>query len=340
MYSFLFLALTSIPSTYAWGSLGHETIAYIASHYVQSHTKSWAQAILGDTSKDYLANVATWADSYRYTAAGKFSAPYHFIDAEDNPPNSCSVDYDRDCGKNGCSVSAIANYTTRVQSSSLSDTEVNYALRFLVHFIGDITQPLHDEAYEVGGNDVDKPQVSLLVFPIVLRLILLQNLHHIWDTNMPEQLRGGYSLSDASDWANDLISAIDAGSYSSQKSSWISGLDVSDPKGTAMKWATDANTFVCSKVMPNGASNLENSDDLYPKYYNGVIDAIELQVAKAGYRLAKWLDAIAANQSGSKRAVHGEMTAEEDLSGVDLLPRGPTSRAQRRREAMGYNCKH
>lgn len=70
-------------------------------------------------------------------------------------PNSCSVDYDRDCGKSGCSVSAIANYTTRVQSTSLSDTEVNYALRFLVHFIGDITQPLHDEAYEVGGNDVD-----------------------------------------------------------------------------------------------------------------------------------------------------------------------------------------
>ena len=42
-----------------------------------------------------------------------------------------------------------------MQSSSLSDQEVNYALRFLVHFIGDITQPLHDEAYEVGGNDVD-----------------------------------------------------------------------------------------------------------------------------------------------------------------------------------------
>lgn len=157
---------------------------------------------------------------------------------------------------------------------------------------------------------------------------------------MPEQLRGGYSLSDASDWANDLISAIDSGTYSSQKSSWISGLDVSDPKGTAMKWAADANTFVCSKVMPDGASTLENSDDLYPKYYNGVIDTIELQVAKAGYRLAKWLDAIAAKQSVSKRAVHGDMVVEEDLSGAYLLPRGPMSRAQRRREAMGYNCKH
>ncbi|EME85491.1 uncharacterized protein MYCFIDRAFT_150584 [Pseudocercospora fijiensis CIRAD86] len=329
MYSFILLALTSIPSTHAWGSLGHETIAYIASHYVQSHTKTWAQGILGDTSRDYLANVATWADSYRYTAAGKFSAPFHFIDADDNPPNSCSVDYDRDCGKNGCSISAIANYTTRVQSTSLSDTEVNYALRFLVHFIGDITQPLHDEAYEVGGNDVDVTFNGTDT-----------NLHHIWDTNMPEQLRGGYSLSDASDWANDLISAIDSGTYSSQKSSWILGLDVSDPKGTAMKWATDANTFVCSKVMPNGAYALENSNDLYPEYYNGVIDTIELQVAKAGYRLAKWLDDIAAKQSVSKRAVHGEMIVEEDLSGAHLLPRGPMSRAQRRREAMGYTCKH
>lgn len=159
---------------------------------------------------------------------------------------------------------------------------------------------------------------------------------------MPEKLRGGYSLSDAQSWANDLISEIDNGDYESQKASWISGLNVNDAKGTALKWATDANTFVCSKVMPNGASTLENSSDLYPTYYNNVIDTIQLQVAKAGYRLAKWLDAIAAKQSVKKRSiVHDEIAqGMEDLSGEYLLPRGPMSAAQRRREAMGYNCKH
>ncbi|KAK4611823.1 Nuclease S1 [Fulvia fulva] len=183
MLSLPLTLLAIAPSAYAWGSLGHETVAYIASHYVKSHTKTWAQDILNDNTTSYLASVATWADSYRYTAAGAFSAPFHYIDAEDNPPSSCSVDYDRDCGTQGCSVSAIANYTTRVQSAELPDEEVNVALKFLVHFLGDSTQPLHDEAYEVGGNDVD------VTFDDTDT-----NLHHIWDTNMPEKLRGGYSL--------------------------------------------------------------------------------------------------------------------------------------------------
>ncbi|EME40087.1 hypothetical protein DOTSEDRAFT_74820 [Dothistroma septosporum NZE10] len=326
--SLLLTILAIAPSTYAWGSLGHETVAYIASHYVSSDTEAWAQNILGDTSTSYLANVATWADSYRYTAAGKFSAPFHFIDAEDNPPNSCHVDYDRDCGTNGCSISAIANYTTRVQSTGLSDDEVTDALKFLVHFLGDITQPLHDEAYEVGGNDVD-----------VTFNDTDTNLHHIWDTNMPETLRGGYSLSYAQQWANDLVKEIDSGDYESQKSDWISGLDINDAKSSALDWATDANQYVCSIVMPNGADALE-SGDLYPTYYNSAIDTIELQIAKGGYRLAKWLDAIAANQSSKKRSVHGKMPQVEDLMGSYLLPLSPMSRAQLRREAMGYDCKH
>lgn len=59
---------------YAWGALGHETVAYIATGLVKNETKAWAQSILGDTSSSYLANIATWADSYRYTDEGEFSS--------------------------------------------------------------------------------------------------------------------------------------------------------------------------------------------------------------------------------------------------------------------------
>lgn len=213
------------------------------------------------------------SSSNRYTTAGKFSAPFHFIDAEDNPPSSCSVDYNRDCGPSGCSVSAIANYTTRVQATTkLSKTEIATALKFLVHFLGDITQPLHDEAYEVGGNDV-----------AVTFNGTSTNLHHSWDTNIPEGYRGGYQLADAASWANDIVKEIDSGAYASAKSGWLAGMNVSDPVGSAMLWAQDANKYVCSTVMPHGASALE-SGDLYPTYYNGVVSTIELQIAKGGYR--------------------------------------------------------
>ena len=98
-------------STWAWGGLGHETVAYIATNFVAPSTKSFFQEILSNTTNDYLASVATWADSFRYTSAGRFSAPFHFIDAQDSPPGSCGVKYSRDCGVKGC-VGAIQNYVS------------------------------------------------------------------------------------------------------------------------------------------------------------------------------------------------------------------------------------
>ncbi len=102
--------LCQVPGARAWGAMGHETVAYVAANFVAPSTRSYFQSLLGDASADYLASVASWADSYRYTSAGKFSAPYHFIDSHDDPPSRCGVDLDRDCGAGGCVVSAISNY--------------------------------------------------------------------------------------------------------------------------------------------------------------------------------------------------------------------------------------
>lgn len=74
MYTSLTLLSLFGIRAYAWGALGHETVAYIATELVKNDTKAWAQSILGDTSPSYLANIATWADSYRKTDEGDFSA--------------------------------------------------------------------------------------------------------------------------------------------------------------------------------------------------------------------------------------------------------------------------
>jgi len=104
------LAVAAAPPVLGWGAMGHQAIAYIATNFVSATARTQFQALLDDTSADYLAAVSTWADSYRSTSAGKFSAPFHYIDANDSPPSSCGVDLARDCGKGGCVVSAIANY--------------------------------------------------------------------------------------------------------------------------------------------------------------------------------------------------------------------------------------
>lgn len=106
---------------------------------------------------------------------------------------------------------------------------------------------------------------------------------------MPETLIGGSALSDALTWANDLIAEIDSGAYKSLAASWIAGDAVASSQATAMLWASDANAYVCSVVMPNGAAALTAMSDLYPTYYDSVIPTIELQIAKGGYRLANWV---------------------------------------------------
>lgn len=153
-------------------------------------------------------------------------------------------------------------------------------------FVGDVHQPLHDENLDVGGNDIDVTYAGTST-----------NLHHIWDTNMPEQLVGGYTLSDAKTWATSLTTGIKTGTYKSDAASWLTGIDLSDPVTSAMTWATDANAYVCTTVIPSGVSAVENVD-LSGAYYNNAIPVIELQIAKAGYRLAAWLNLIATGSTG------------------------------------------
>ncbi|KAF8178211.1 nuclease s1 [Mycena galopus ATCC 62051] len=338
MASYALLGLATLQGVRAWGVLGHATVAYIAQNYVTSETAKWAQGILDDTSSSYLANIASWADDYRETTAGAFSAPFHFIDAEDNPPTTCDVNYARDCGSSGCSVSALANYTQRVGDGRLSATNTNQALMFLVHFVGDITQPLHDEAYEVGANDV---AVHFMGFD--------DNLHADWDTYIPEELIGGDTLADAESWAKTLIADIETGAYKSVAASWIAGDTISDVVTTATRWAADANTFVCSVVMPNGAAALTAEADLYPTYYNSVVPTIELQIAKAGYRLGNWLNLIYAGEIVERDLAvkRGDLSwverrrPEEDLDGRKFLPaERELSRAKLARQAVGFGCGH
>lgn len=192
-----------------------------------------------------------------------------------------------------------------------------------MHFLGDVTQPLHDEAYEVGGNDI---KVTFDGYP--------DNLHADWDTYIPQKKVGGSKLTDAQSWASALVDEVESGALKGQAASWISGDDVADPIASATKWASDANAYVCSVVMPGGASALQQGD-LYPDYYNSVIGTVELQIAKGGYRLGNWLNSIY-NNKVAKRSVDAALA---DLSGRDLLPADrPLSRAKLAREAMGEKC--
>ena len=65
--------------------------------------------------------------------------------------------------------------------------------KMVIHFLGDIGQPLHNENLDVGGNDIHVEYSGDET-----------NLHHIWDSEIPESVSGGSSLSSARSWATSL----------------------------------------------------------------------------------------------------------------------------------------
>ncbi len=157
-------------------------------------------------------------------------------------------------------------------------------MEFLVHFLGDVTQPLHDEAEQVGGNGIKVTWDGAAT-----------NLHHCWDTQMVEKAAGGGNTAAIqASFSQTLIGRIDGGSYSNQKADWISCVDITTASDCAVTWAQDANAFNCQYVLKSDESGQELDGD----YYTGAEPIIELQIAKGGYRLGSWLNKLAA-ASGS-----------------------------------------
>ena len=77
MPPFTVLALTfiaCIPLVAAWGAVGHATVATIAQNYLTPVGQAFVSNILGTGVS--MASVASWADTYRSTAAGRFSAGF------------------------------------------------------------------------------------------------------------------------------------------------------------------------------------------------------------------------------------------------------------------------
>lgn len=137
----------------------------MAEQFLNPHTTSILQHILEPQYNGSIGRAAAWADAYAHTKEGRFSYQWHWIDTHDDPPATCVLNYNNDCAKGGCVVSAIANQTgilrdciDQVKSGSLSggtNLTCSYALKWVSHFLGDIAQPLHASGRAAGGNFVN-----------------------------------------------------------------------------------------------------------------------------------------------------------------------------------------
>ena len=103
-----------------------------------------------------------------------------------------------------------------------------------------------------------------------------------------ERDAGGNSSSVISAFAATLVGKINTGALG-PVNEWLASVNISDPEGSSLKWARDANGLICDYVLKEDVRGKE----LNGSYYEGARPIVERQIAKGGVRLAAWVNALA-----------------------------------------------
>jgi S1/P1 Nuclease len=167
---FTLLLLVSHPQAFAWGSRGHRIIADIAWDHLNETTRERLRPFLGDND---LASIATWADDIR--SGRPETGPWHFVDI---PPDR-GVYQPQDCPEDNCVVARINQFAGILGDPGQPFAARSESLKFLVHFVGDLSQPFHAMADARGGNDI-----PVSAFGSTQCGDYKCNLHSIWDSEL------------------------------------------------------------------------------------------------------------------------------------------------------------
>jgi S1/P1 Nuclease len=250
----LSLTLTALPA-FAWGPEGHALIARIADVQLTPEVRARVVEILGPGKS--MASVASWADEVRRSRPE--SGPWHYVDIPLKAPH---LDLARDCAKEGCVVVKIAELRRLVHDPATPPEQRREALMFIIHFIGDMHQPLHcEDNNDRGGNSV---QVQFFE--------RRSNLHSVWDSGLLTRIGPEDQL--FPDLSRE--SAAHARKYS---------------KGTVTQWAEEshktARKVVYAKLPKAAQGKPLTIDAAYEKAADPVV---RHQIELAGARLAKVLN--------------------------------------------------
>lgn len=103
------LLLLSLHAT-AWGEHGHRTVGYLARMYFTEEAENLYNELVEPTSIFDISDGAVWPDSNSVRSKMPYSRPWHYIDAKDNPPMTCKINFTADCDpEKSCIVAAIVN---------------------------------------------------------------------------------------------------------------------------------------------------------------------------------------------------------------------------------------
>lgn len=252
-YYFLLIVLMVSSNTHAndWGQNGHRTTAAIAEQYLSRKAKRNIEKLLG---RESLAVVSTYGDEIKSYPEMRKYGPWHYVniapgqtydEAEKNP--------------DGDLIYAIKKCSEVLQADTSSREDKIFYLKMLVHFVGDLHQPLHTgHAEDKGGNDIKVEWFGEST-----------NLHSVWDTRIIESYSMSYS---------ELV--MNYGIESKERYNTYA-------RGALLDWFKESQDLVKTVY-----ASAEDGDALGYSYLEEYKGTVFLQLEKGGIRLAAMLNEI------------------------------------------------
>ncbi len=276
-------------SARAWGDEGHEIVGEIATHFLTPTARTKAFALLAAdqdplTAHDFV-HETTWADHFRDSDRDTTKVHYlqthlwHFVDIE-----IADGDVDRACyghpalppatvaslgPASDCAIDKIAEFEAELASPRTSASERLLALKFLLHFVGDIHQPLHaSDDHDAGGN----------LKSVTAAGLGSGTLHGFFDTPFVQRL--GADPVAVGDALARRITAADVAAWSS---------------GTPTQWAVESFGIAKARIYAKLPAPTNGTYALPAAFVAAAQGIVTGQLSRAGVRLAAVLNAALAS---------------------------------------------
>ncbi len=273
------------PAVRAWGDEGHQIVGEIASRLLQPAARQRAFALLAadtDTLTAHdIVSETVWADRFRDSDRHgsqvhfRHTRQWHFVDIERSAP-----DLDRACFghpplpagapasagvADDCVVDKIEQFSAELADAGTPPAERLLALKFLLHLVGDLHQPLHaSDDHDAGGNAKKATAPGLPA----------GTLHGYWDTPFVQRLGPG---------AGAVAARLATRITPAQRQQWS--------QGTPADWAREASALARNAVYgPLPAPDAGGTYRLPASYVARSGPLVEAQLSKAGVRLAALLN--------------------------------------------------
>ena len=249
-------ALTPAPA-FAWGKTGHRVVAAIADAQLSGLARAHVKEILGEAES--LDEAANWPDEMRSNPSSfwqKTSTPWHYVTLN-------GIVYDH-APPEGDALEALNKYSAVLRDPNANLADKQLALRFVVHIVGDLHQPLHvGKCCDSGGNDIKVKWFGRDL-----------NLHSVWDSALVDEQQLSFT---------EMTAKLQRHTSNADVIAWW---DI-NPRD----WMSES-AQIRETIYPRPSNDPKKVPELSYSYVYQNTPIMERRLKQAGVRLAAYLNAL------------------------------------------------